>query len=203
MAEPSSAGVGPGPGQQQVFRGRATVQPRGRPRLSDTADLPVIEPTPTPEQGPGRGPASARRNAVPAGPPRGMVVRRRWRRLRAGAGWTWGGLTFVLVCWGIWAVSVRGTDVVGPVVGLVLVLACGALMFVIAQLLGRAVLERALRRDRLSAWPSHLAVCGFLTLAGLAFLQQTWWIRDAGRWLGDSWQRLGDTWQWFVDRWPL
>jgi hypothetical protein len=132
-----------------------------------------------------------------------MVVRRRWRRLRAGAGWTWSGLTFVLVCWGIWAVSVRGTDVVGPVVGLVLVLACGGLMFVLARLLGRAVLERALQRDRPSAWPSHLTACGFLTLAGLAFLQQTWWIRDAGRWLGDSWQWWGDSWQWVADRWPL
>jgi hypothetical protein len=65
-------------------------------------------------------------------------------------------------------------------------------MFVLARLLGRAVLEGALGRDRPSAWPSHLTVCVFLCLASVTFLQQTPWIRDSWEWVGDAWQYLLD-----------
>jgi Mn2+/Fe2+ NRAMP family transporter len=123
-----------------------------------------------------------------------MIVRRRWRRLRSGAGWTWTGLSFLLVCWLIWAVSVRGGDPIGPLLALVMVLVFAAFMFVVARLLGRAVLEQTLGRERPSAWPSHLTVCVFVTLAGLAFLQQTQWIQDSWRWLSDSRQSLLDLW---------
>lgn len=135
-------------------------------------------------------------------PLRGMVVRRRGRRLRAGAPWTWSGLTVVLVCWGIWAVSLRGGNMLVPVIGLVLVLAVAALLFVVARLLGRAVLEQALKRERHTAWPSHMTVCVFLILAGIAFLQQTEWIADSWRWIGDLWQWLADGWNWLLDLWP-
>lgn len=119
-----------------------------------------------------------------------MIVRRRGRRLRSGAGWTWTGASFMLVCWGIWVVSVRGTTMVGPVIGLVLVLATGALLFVLARLLGRAILEHALRRERPSAWPSHLTVCVFLVATGITFLQQTQWVWDSGGWFTETWRWL-------------
>lgn len=181
--------------QQQSYRGVAPVRHRHRPHLGDTADLPVVEPSPST-------PADQRPAPRPVQPPRGMVVRRRWRRLRSGAGWTWTGLSILLVCWGIWVVSVRGTDLLGPVIGLALVLATGALMFVLAQLIGRAVWRR-LRRERQSAWPSHLTVCVFFTMAGLTFLQQTWWVQGSWRWVTDSWQWLGDAWGWLIGLWPL
>lgn len=199
MAPQPPAPAGAGRSEHQVYRGRAQVPQRHRPQLGDTADLPVVMPLPaTLAPRPG-----ARQVAQPGELPRGLVVRRRWRRLRAGAGWSWAGLTMVVICWGIWAISVRGTDVVGPVLGLGLVLAIAGLLFVVAQLIGRAVLERALRRERTGAWPSHLLVCGFLTLAGITFLQQTWWVRDTWRWLADSWAWLGDTWDRLTGLWPL
>ncbi|QSB16005.1 DNA-directed RNA polymerase II [Natronosporangium hydrolyticum] len=182
-------------GQQHNFRGVAQVHHRRRTDLGDTTDLPVIDALPStlPDaQSPGRLAA-----------PRGMVVRRRWRQLRAGAGWSWTGLTIVLICWGIWTISVRGTELLGPVIGLCLVLLTGLLLFVVARLLGRAWFERVLNRERHSAWPSHLTVCVFLTMAGLAFLQQTWWVLESGRWLGDTWQWLTDGWEWLVGLWPL
>jgi hypothetical protein len=177
------------PREQQYFRGVAAVPRRQRRANGDTADLPrVVEPlAPTlyDTSAPGRSRLAA---------PRGMVVRRRWRQLRSGAGWSWTGVSVLLTCWGIWVLSVRGTELVGPVIGLVLVLATGLLLFVLARLLGRAVVERTLGRERRSAWPSHLTVCVFLTAAGITFLQQTLWIRDSLRWIGDGWSWLADNW---------
>jgi hypothetical protein len=172
------------PRGQDYYRGVASV-PRRRPaRGEDTADLPRVEPlAPTLYD--------ARRDRLQVAP-RGMVVRRRWRTLRSGAGWTWTGVSILLICWGIWVLSVRGTDLVGPVIGLMLVLATGLLLFVLARLLGRALLERTLHRERSSAWPSHLTVCVFLTMAGITFLQQTLWIRDSWDWIGDGWQAITD-----------
>lgn len=178
------------------------MPPAGHPWLSpagpagETADLAPAAPGSTRQD-----PRVGKRKAPIA--PRGMIVRRRWRRLRAGAGWTWTGASFLLVCWGIWVVSVRGTNLAGPVIGLVLVLATAGLLFVLARLLGRAILEQAMGRDRPSAWPSHLTVSVFLTLTGVTFLQQTWWVQDSGQWVGDSWQSLADTWDWLVGLWPL
>lgn len=145
------------------------------------------------------GQAAGRRGAP--GPAPGLVVGQRGRRLRSGSGWTWAGLVFVVSCWAVWMLAVRGTDVVGPVIGLGLVLAVGLWLFVVARLLGRTVLERLLDRDRPSAWPSHLTVFVFLALAGLTFLQQTPWIQETWRWLTDLWTAAGDGVGWLGDRW--
>lgn len=150
-------------------RGVASVPAAPRRRWDDSGALPYG----------GDEPARAR---VPE-PPRGMVVRRRWRQLRAGAGWSWTGGSFVVVCWGVWAVSLRGGDLLGPVLALALVFATAGLVFTVSRLLGRAVLENMLGRQRRSAWPSHMAAGTFLILSGLAFLQQTWWIANGWRWL--------------------
>jgi hypothetical protein len=132
-----------------------------------------------------------------------MIVRRRWRRLRSGAAWSWTGASFVLVCWGIWVLSVRGNTLVGPMIGLVLVFATGLLLFVLARLLGRAILEQALGRERPSAWPSHLTVGVFLTATGITFLQQIEWIQDTWRWFGDTGELFSEAWTWLVGQWPL
>jgi hypothetical protein len=170
-----------GPHEQVYFRGVASVPPGRRP-----------DPETPPEALP-----RTREDLRPRQPrsDRGMIVRRRWKRLRAGAGWTWAGVTWVVICWGIWAASVRGSGMAGPLVGLVLVLATGALLFTVARLVGRLVVEQGLRRERPSAWPSHLIVCGFMVAAGIAFLQQTWWIGNSLDWIGDGWQSLLDTFE--------
>ncbi len=156
------------PGGLAYARGVASVPPRPR------SDLTGMDAVGTADDRP----------LVPE-PPRGMVVRRRWRQLRAGAGWSWTGGSFAVVCWGIWAITLRDSGVVGPVLALALVFATAGLVFTVSRLLGRAVLENGLGRQRRSAWPSHLAAGGFLTLAGFAFLQQTWWIANGWNWLVD------------------
>lgn len=152
-------------------RGVAAVPIVPRPRRDDTGAYPAATAAPA--------------SPVAPSPPRGMVVRWRWRRLRAGAGWSWTGGSFMVVCWGIWAITLRGGDLLGPVLTLALVFATAGLVFTVCRLLGRAVLENTLGRVRHSAWPSHLTAGGFMTLAGLAFLQQTWWVANGWQWLVD------------------
>lgn len=167
MTKTDYGGPPTGPREAAYFRGVASV-PVPAPLRDDTGEyLPA---------GPGEVPRMP-------GAPRGMVVRRRGRQLRRGAGWTWTGVSFVTVCWGIWAVSLRGSDLFGPLLGLMLVLVTGALVFTVSRLLGRTVLEGALGRERRSAWPSHLVTCVFLLMAGIAFLQQTRWIVNGWNWL--------------------
>jgi hypothetical protein len=170
-----------GPHEQVYYRGVASV-PRNRRREPDDPEPAEKLPTTKVDTPPRRSQSN-----------RGMIVRRRWKTLRAGAGWTWAGVSWVVICWGIWAVSVRASGMAGPLVGLMLVLATGALLFTVARLVGRLVVEQALHRDRPSAWPSHLVVFVFLTAAGIAFLQQTWWIGNSLDWIGDGWQSLLDS----------
>ena len=91
----------------------------------------------------------------------------------------------------------------GPLLGLGVVLATGLLLFVLARLLGRAVFERALGRERHTAWPSHLTVGTFFNLAGVTFLQQTYWIRDTWQWVTGADEWADQAWRWLVDLWPM
>lgn len=195
------------PREQGFNRGVASVPQRPTPVRAETGSFPVVDyptgfpyptnvspaghqvatPSPTRTDPPVRPARRSPPGRVPPLAPSGLIVRRRWRRLRAGAGWTWTGLLVIFFCWGIWAVSIRGNDLIGPVIGLLVVLLVAGFLFVVARLLGRTVLEQALQRERPSAWPSHLTVCVFLTLAGIGFLQQTQWIVDSWRWLTDLW----------------
>jgi hypothetical protein len=202
MADMSPAG-GPHTRQERgYYRGVASVR-QPPPSFVDTADLTPVDSFGPPAEPPGPPVRAVARPGRPVQPGRGMIVRRRWSRLRAGAGWTWTGGSVLLVCWGIWAVSVRGSGLVGPTVLLGLVLAAGAMVFVVSRLLGRRVLERLLGKERTSAWPSHLAVCLFLTLAGLAFLENTRWVIESWQWFGSIGDWLGAGWEWLLDQWPV
>jgi hypothetical protein len=154
------------------FRGVAAVPQRPVVVDGDTGELPpaaVAAPV-------------ARRYASA----RGMMPRQRWRSLRRGGGWTMAGLWIALTCWGVWVVSLRGGDMVGPAFAFGLVVATGVLVFLVSRLLGRMVLEGLLGRVRRSAWPSHLGVFLLLVAGGVAFLQQTWWVMSAWDWVSDA-----------------
>lgn len=105
------------------------------------------------------------------------------RQLRRGGEWTSFGLLWAFICWGIWAVSVRGADLAVPALAFVLVLLVAAGVFVLSRLVGRAILERALGRRRRSAWGAHLITGVFLFGAGVAYLGQTQWVVDAWSWV--------------------
>jgi hypothetical protein len=110
-------------------------------------------------------------------------VRYQLRQLRRGGEWSWIGGLFAFVSWGIWTISVRGGDLVVPVLAFVLVLLVATGVFALSRLLGRVVLERGLGRVRRSAWAAHLATGLFLAGAGVAYLGQTPWIMDAWNWV--------------------
>jgi hypothetical protein len=130
-------------------------------------------------------PGRPRAGSAAPPPARGMVVRRRWRSLRAGGEWTVTGLVILLICWGTWTLSIRGADLLGPTLWLAVVLATGAGVFVMARLAGRLLLERALGRQRRTAWPSHLATGVFLAAAGVGFLRRIPWLIDAWTWVAE------------------
>lgn len=171
--------------EQRYFRGVAAV-PQGSVAPSDETGE-VLPPGQAP---PPDGAAAGRwRNGLnrwrsgqvgAAAPPGG-----RWRSLRRGAGWTMAGLWFVVISWGLWAIS-RREDMIGSVLAIGVVLSIAALVFTVSRLLGRVVLEGTLGRQRFTAWPSHLVTFLLLVAGGIAFLQQTWWLMDAWNWFTDQ-----------------
>jgi hypothetical protein len=112
-----------------------------------------------------------------------VPVRYKLRKLRVGGEWTSLGVLFAFICWGIWAVSARGSDLSGPVLTFFLVLVIAAGLFALLRVLGGLVLERSLGRTRRGARGAHLATGLFLAAAGIAFLGQTTWVVTAWTWL--------------------
>jgi hypothetical protein len=158
--------------EQRYFRGIAAVPQRQQPDWSETGELPAARVGGTRRWRSGQVGADA--------PPGG-----RWRTWRRGAGWTVAGLWFVVISWGVWAIS-RGEDLVGSVLAIGVVLATATLVFTVSRLLGRVVLEGSLARQRHTAWPSHLMTFLLLVVGGVGFLQQTWWLVDAWHWLAGN-----------------
>jgi hypothetical protein len=110
-------------------------------------------------------------------------LRYQLKQLRRGGEWSTTGALIAFVCWGIWAISLRGGNLTIPVLAFALVLLVGGGIFALSRLLGRVVLERTLGRGRRTAWPSHLVTAVFLVAVGVAYLGQTAWVIDAWTWL--------------------
>lgn len=167
---PDRSGAPDRPGQQHYFRGVAAVPLRPYAD-GETGELPQLP-----------NPPSSREYPLV----RSVGLRQRWRNLRRGGGWTMAGLWIMVICWGVWAISMRNGDLIGAGFALGLVLGTGALVFTVSRLLGRFVLEGMLRRPRPSAWPSHVLVFLLFFVGAVAFLQQTWWIMVAWEWVADA-----------------
>jgi len=152
------------PAQSPFSSGRAAVNPR--PRTEQFAA--GHEPTGTGWPG-----AEAPEERRPLG----------WhaRQLRLGGEWSFAGLLFAFVCWGIWALSSDGSLTAPVVVFLVSVLVAAGL-FALSRLVGRLVLERQLGRVRRTARGSHMVAGIFLVGVGLAHLRQTEWVMTAFNW---------------------
>jgi hypothetical protein len=166
-AWPPFSPVSSGPPSPAYHRGVAPVGRRGPAPVEHTQEY---DGQPRPWQAEG------------SGQPR-PPVRYQLRQLKRGGEWTWIGGLFAFISWGIWTVSVRGGDLVVPVLAFVLVLFVASGVFALSRLLGRVVLERGLGRVRRSAWAAHLVTGLFLAAAGVAYLGQTEWIVDAWNWI--------------------
>jgi hypothetical protein len=164
VPRPAPAPPAPAAPPSPFSSGRAAVNPR--PRTQQFA----AEHEPTGTGWPGAGTPEERR-------PLGWHV----RRLRRGGEWSFAGLLFAFVCWGIWAIS-SGGRLVTPVVVFIVSLLVAAGLFALSRLIGRFVLERQLGRVRRTARGSHIVAGLFLVGVGLAHLRQTEWVMTAFTW---------------------
>lgn len=159
--------VQPPPAPSPFSSGRAAVNPR--PRTQQFA----AEHEPTGTGWPGAETPQERH-------PLGWHV----RQLRRGGEWSFAGLLFAFVCWGIWAISSDG-DLTTPVVVFIVSLLVAAGLFALSRLVGRLVLERQFGRVRRTARGSHIVAGIFLTGVGIAHLRQTEWVMTAFNWTAD------------------
>ncbi|MEV8509465.1 DNA-directed RNA polymerase II [Actinoplanes sp. NPDC051475] len=107
------------------------------------------------------------------------------RQLRRGGEWSFAGLLFAFVCWGIWAISSDGRSLTTPVVVFIVSVVVAAGVFALSRLVGRLVLERQLGRERRTAKGSHIVAGLFLAGVGVAHLRQTEWVMTAVSWVVD------------------
>jgi hypothetical protein len=156
----------PAPAPSPFSSGRAAVNPR--PRTQQFA----ADHEPTGTGWPGEEAPEQRR-------PLGWHV----SQLRRGGEWSFAGLLFAFVCWGIWAISSDGESLTTPVVVFVVSLLVAAGLFALSRLVGRLVLERQFGRVRRTARGSHVVAGVFLVGVGLAHLRQTEWVMTAFNWV--------------------
>ena len=164
LAASGPSAPGPAGPKDGKMRGRAKVP---TPKAPDTAEE-DFGPGPGLEPEPWHAPSRADFD----------VLKRGWRSTGLGG-------LIAFVCWGMWAVSGKGT-LGGPLVAFVLVLAVAAGVFAMARLIGRLVLEQRLGRVRRSARGAHALTGLFLASAGFAYLQQTPWVLTFESWLQDQ-----------------
>ena len=105
------------------------------------------------------------------------------QQLRRGAEWSGAAALFAFVCWGIWAISSGGDDLLTPVLVFVTSLLVAVGLFALARLVGRVVLERQLGRVRRTARGAHLVAAVFLVGVGIAHLRQVEWVMTAWNWV--------------------
>jgi hypothetical protein len=162
-AQPGPAAPAPSP----FSSGRAAVNPR--PRTQQFA----ADHEPTGTGWPGAAAPEERR-------PLGWHL----RQLRRGGEWSFAGMLFAFVCWGIWVISSDGNKTTPIVVfGVTLLVAAG--LFALSRLVGRLVLERQFGRVRRTARGSHIVTGIFLVGVGVAHLRQTEWVMTAFNWTVD------------------
>jgi hypothetical protein len=106
------------------------------------------------------------------------------RELRRGGEWSFAGLLFAFVCWGIWVISSDG-DKTTPIVVFIVSLLVAAGLFALSRLVGRLVLQRQFGRVRRTARGSHIVAGVFLVGVGIAHLRQTEWVMTAFNWTVD------------------
>ena len=109
-------------------------------------------------------------------------------QLRRGGEWSFAGMLFAFVCWGIWAISTDGDtggDLTTPIVIFVLSLIVAVGLFALSRVVGRVVLEKRFHRVRRSARGSHIVAGIFLAGVGVAHLRQTEWVMTAFNWTVD------------------
>jgi hypothetical protein len=157
----------PTPAPSPFSSGRAAVNPR--PRTQQFA----AEHEPTGTGWPGAEAPEERR-------PLGWHL----QQLRRGGEWSFAGMLFAFVCWGIWAISSDG-DLTTPVVVFIVSLLVAAGLFALSRLVGRLVLERQFHRVRRTARGSHIVAGIFLVGVGIAHLRQTEWVMTAFNWTVD------------------
>ena len=145
------------------IRGRASV-PQNRPPRTDTGV--VVDPLSVAPDRPWHAPT----NEDP-------------RTLKLGYEYTAIGAAFAFVCWGIWAASSGGGNLVGPVIAFLVVLAVAGGLFALSRLIGRLVLVQRMGRRRATARGAHAVTGIFLALAGLAYLRQTPWVVELLAWI--------------------
>jgi hypothetical protein len=158
----------PAPAPSPFSSGRAAVNPR--PRTQQFA----ADHEPTGTGWPGEETPEQRR-------PLGWHV----SQLRRGGEWSFAGLLFAFVCWGIWAISSDGESLTTPVVVFVVSLLVAAGLFALSRLVGRLVLERQFGRVRRTARGAHIVAGVFLAGVGIAHLRQTEWVMTAFNWIVD------------------
>jgi hypothetical protein len=163
-AQPGPAAPPPSP----FSSGRAAVNPRPRTQQFAAGH----EPTGTGWPGAEAAPEERR--------PLGWHI----GQLRRGGEWSFAGMLFAFVCWGIWAISSDG-DLTTPVVVFVVSLLVAAGLFALSRLVGRLVLERQFGRVRRTARGSHIVAGIFLVGVGVAHLRQTEWVMTAFNWTVD------------------
>ncbi|WP_249024626.1 DNA-directed RNA polymerase II [Couchioplanes caeruleus] len=167
-AHPGPAPAAPAaPPPSPFSSGRASVTPR--PQQQFTAEH---EPTGT--GWPGAAPPAQRH-------PMGWHL----AQLRRGGEWSFAGLLFAFVCWGIWALSTDGDDLTTPIVIFLVSVVVAGGVFALSRLVGRLVLERQFGRERRTARGSHMVAGLFLAGVGVAHLRQTGWVMTAVNWVVD------------------
>lgn len=108
----------------------------------------------------------------------------RLRQLKAGGRWSVAGAIFLLLSWGLWAVSAGGDSDHGTAtLALFLVLVVAVGLFALSRLVGGVVLEKIMGRTRRSAWLSHAFIGLFLVAAGVSYLSSIDWVVDAWNFL--------------------
>jgi len=157
----------PAPPPSPFSSGRASVTPRPQPQHF------TAEHEPTGTGWPGAEAPAQRR-------PLGWHI----DQLRRGGEWSFAGLLFAFVCWGIWAISSDG-DLTAPIIVFLVSLLVAVGVFALSRLLGRLVLERQLGRHRTTAKGSHIVAGLFLAGVGIAHLRQTEWVMTAFNWVAD------------------